>query len=165
VVRLPQDNFLVTAPSSKMPDLWERLTDHAVPAGAECWNWAQVQAGLPWISAATQDQFLPQMIGLDAIGGVSFDKGCYPGQEIVARSRYLGEIKRKVRLGSTLGSVRAGDELFSQGQQCGTVVNAASMPGGGSDFLAVISAPAHGEAALQTASGETVALAGASTLD
>ena len=165
VVRLPGDSFLVVAPSGKMPDLWERLINHAVPAGAECWNWAQIQTGLPWITAATQDQFLPQMIGLDAIGGVSFDKGCYTGQEIVARSRYLGEIKRKLRLGSTPGLVRAGDQLFSREQHCGTVMNAASMPGGGSEFLAVMSAPAYGEASVETASSETVALAGATTLD
>jgi folate-binding protein YgfZ len=165
VIRLPHDNFLVVAPSSEMPDLWDRLTKKAVPAGAECWNWAQIQAGLPWITAATQEQFLPQMIGLDAIGGVSFDKGCYTGQEIVARSRYLGEIKRKVRIGSTLGRVRAGDALFSQAQPCGTVVNSASVPGGGSDFLAVMSAPADAEASVQTASGETVSFAGASPLD
>jgi folate-binding protein YgfZ len=104
VIRLPRDNFLVGGPFGQDAGSMGKLINHAVPAGAECWNWAQIQSGLPWITAATQDQFLPQMIGLDAIGGVSFDKGCYTGQEIVARGRYLGEIKRKCASAARLGS-------------------------------------------------------------
>ena len=129
------------------------------------WENADVAAGLPQVYAATSEQFVAQMLNLDLLGAIAFDKGCYTGQEIVARSRYLGEIKRKLRLGSTPGLVRAGDQLFSREQHCGTVMNAASMPGGGSEFLAVMSAPAYGEASVETASGETVALAGATTLD
>ena len=139
-----------------MATLWENLTRHAVPAGAQCWNWLQIQAGIPWITAATQDQFLPQMIGLDTIGGVSFDKGCYTGQEIVARSRYLGEVKRKLRLGHTRGGVRAGDELLSGGRKCGSVLNAASVPGNGTDLLAVIAEQGDVQSKVHIASGEEV---------
>lgn len=159
LVRLPGDHFLVLAPSNEMAAHWEVLTRQALPVGAECWNWLQIQAGVPWITAATADQFLPQMIGLDAIGGVSFEKGCYTGQEIVARTRYLGEVKRGLRLGRTRGPVHAGDELFSAGQPCGTVLNAAAVPESGSDLLAVVSGQVDAQTKVHTASGETVDLA------
>ena len=158
VIRLPADGFLVLSATNAMPSLWEKLAKHALPVGAECWNWLQIRAGVPWVTATTQDQFLPQMIGLDAIGGVSFDKGCYPGQEIVARSRYLGEVKRKLHFGHTRGSVRAGDALLSDGQQRGTVLNAATVPGDGSYFLAVATAQADTPAMVQTSSGDAVVL-------
>lgn len=159
VVRLPGDQFLVVAKSNEMAALWEMLTKHALPVGAECWNWLQIQAGVPWITAMTQDQFLPQMVGLDAIGGVSFDKGCFTGQEIVARTRYLGEVKRRLRLGRTRGGVRAGDALLSSGgQQCGTVLNAASVPGEGLALLAVVSEQSDIQAKVHIASGEAVVL-------
>jgi folate-binding protein YgfZ len=157
VVRLPGDNFLVLAASTAMAALWEALAKRAVPAGTECWNWVQIQAGVPWITAPTQDLFLPQMIGLDAIGGVSFDKGCYTGQEIVARTHYLGEVKRRLRLGRTRGRVRAGDTLLRAGQQCGTVLNAAAIPGNGWVLLAVVSEQAAART-VQIAGGETVEL-------
>ena len=87
------------------------------------------------------------MVNLDAIGGVSFQKGCYPGQEIVARTQYLGKIKRRMYLASVQQamarevSIEAGDELFSTvlgEQSSGMVVNAAVSPNGGTDLLAVV---------------------------
>jgi folate-binding protein YgfZ len=158
VLRLPGEHFLLVAASTEMAAFWDALAKQAVPAGADCWNWLQIQAGVPWITAATQDQFLPQMIGLDAIGGVSFDKGCYTGQEIVARTHYLGEVKRKLRLGRTAGSVHAGDALLVAGQQCGTVLNAAAIPGDGWMLLAVVSEQADTQSTVQIASGEPVDL-------
>jgi folate-binding protein YgfZ len=157
VVRLPGDNFLVLAASTEMAALWQRLAGNAVPAGTQCWDWVQIRAGVPWVTSATQDQFLPQMIGLDSIGGVSFDKGCYTGQEIVARTHYLGEVKRKLRLGHVSGGVRAGDKLFAAGQQCGTVLNAASVPGDGCALLAVVSEQSAAQA-VRIADGERVDL-------
>ena len=157
VVRLPGDNFLAVAASTEIAALWNTLAKRAVPAGAECWNWAQIRAGVPWITAATQDQFLPQMIGLDAIGGVSFDKGCYTGQEIVARTHYLGEVKRKLHSGHTRDAVRAGDALLTSGKPVGTVLNAASIPGDGWALLAVVSEQAAART-VQIASGEPVDL-------
>jgi folate-binding protein YgfZ len=148
----------VLAASAEMPALWRALATRAVPAGAQCWNWVQIQAGMPWITTATQDQFLPQMIGLDTIGGVSFDKGCYTGQEIVARTHYLGEVKRKLRLGRTPGSARAGDALLSGDEQCGTVLNVATVPGDESVLLAVVSARADDRSMVRIASGEAVVL-------
>jgi len=61
----------------------------------EAWRFSEIQSGLPWVWAATQEAFVPQMINLELVQGVSFTKGCYPGQEIVARSQYLGKLKRR----------------------------------------------------------------------
>jgi hypothetical protein len=156
-VRLPGENFLLIGASDEMPALWTALAQDAVAAGADCWDWVQIQAGLPWITAATQDQFLPQMIGLDVIGGVSFDKGCYTGQEIVARTHYRGEVKRKLHPGRTAGIVRPGDALLAAGQHCGTVLNAVAVPGQGTVLLAVVSEQSTMET-VRTASGEPVDL-------
>ncbi len=143
IIRLAQDRFeLVTLPE-RAPALWEHLSKEATPVGAPCWNWLEIKAGIPVITPATQEQFIPQMANLEAIGGVSFQKGCYPGQEIVARTQYLGKVKRRMYLANiqSLNPVAAGDELFSTdmtGQSSGMVVNAAPSPDGGFDVLAVI---------------------------
>jgi len=65
-------------------------------AGEEAWTLQEIRAGRPLISAATQDRFVPQMVNLETLGGVDFDKGCYPGQEIVARAQHLGQVKRRM---------------------------------------------------------------------
>jgi folate-binding protein YgfZ len=100
------------------------------PAGD--WALAEIRAGRALIAQATQDQFVPQMVNLELSGGVDFKKGCYPGQEIVARSQYRGTVKRRmVRLKGA--ALTPGQELFSDGQSSGTVVNAA-----GDESLAVL---------------------------
>ena len=138
LLRLPGGAFLAIAPQADIAGLWEVLARQATPAGMDCWNWLQIRAGIPWITAATREQFVPQMVALDAIGGVDFQKGCYPGQEIVARTRYLGEVKRVLCFGHSDAMGAAGDLLMSEeGQSRGMVVNAAPAPGGGCDLLAV----------------------------
>ncbi len=138
-----QNQFEFVTAIENTPALWEQLNKQAKPVGAACWDWLQIQAGIPVILPATQEQFLPQMVNLDALGGVSFKKGCYPGQEIVARTQYLGKLKRRMFLAnvSTIEIVAAGDDLFSteMGEQsCGKIVNATLSPDGGYDVLAVI---------------------------
>ena len=86
---------------------------------------------------------MPQMANLELLGGVGFKKGCYPGQEIVARMQYLGKLKRRMYLAHIEGDAapQAGDELFSAemaGQASGMVVNASAAPDGGYDLLAVV---------------------------
>ncbi|PXX14668.1 hypothetical protein C8R27_11422 [Nitrosomonas ureae] len=125
------------------PAVWERLKQNASPVGAACWDWLDIQSGIPVILPETQEAFLPQMINLDAIGGVSFKKGCYPGQEIVARTQYLGKLKRRMFLVhlTTTETIKAGDALYSADmvdQSCGNIVNIAPSPCGGYDALAVI---------------------------
>jgi tRNA-modifying protein YgfZ len=82
-------------------------------ADEEDWIVQEIRAGRPYISAATQDQFVPQMVNLETLGGIDFQKGCYPGQEIVARAQYRGEVKRRmVRLQAPPGSeLRPGDSF------------------------------------------------------
>jgi folate-binding protein YgfZ len=89
----------------------------------------------------TQDQFLPQALNWDALGGVSFRKGCYSGQEIVARTQHLGRLKERTLLAHVDSDpLPAGTRLFSSAfgeQPCGTLLNIARAPGGGSELLAV----------------------------
>ena len=89
----------------------------------EQWTLQEIRAGRPWISAATQDQFVPQMVNLEILGGVDFQKGCYPGQEIVARAQYRGEVKRRMtRLELPQGmQLKPGEEF-----QGGVVVDSAA---------------------------------------
>jgi folate-binding protein YgfZ len=110
--------------------------------GNAAWALAAVHAGVPQVSQPTQDQFVPQMINFELIGGVNFRKGCYPGQEIVARSQYLGKLKRRMAL-ATLpnAAARAGDEVFTSAdpdQPSGMIVNAAPNGSGGADVLVEI---------------------------
>ncbi|MGQ0579894.1 MAG: CAF17-like 4Fe-4S cluster assembly/insertion protein YgfZ [Betaproteobacteria bacterium] len=139
LLRLPGTAFLAIAPQPEVAGLWDVLVRQATVAGMDCWNWLQVRAGIPWITAATREQFVPQMVALEAIGGVDFQKGCYPGQEIVSRTHYLGAVKRALRFGHGKGAAAAGDTLLSTaGQSRGIVVNAAPAPEGGTDLLAVV---------------------------
>jgi tRNA-modifying protein YgfZ len=69
---------------------------HDCTTSEDAWTLQEIRAGRPWISAATQDQFVPQMVNLETIGGIDFQKGCYPGQEIVARAQYRGQVKRRM---------------------------------------------------------------------
>ncbi len=140
VIRLGTDKFVLALDPAQAAAVWQALRRNAVPVGTPVWDWLRLNAGIPMIVAATQEQFVPQMVNLEVIGGVSFQKGCYPGQEIVARSQYLGKLKRRMFLAHTDAEARPGDSLFSadiEGQATGMVVNAAPAPGGGHDLLAV----------------------------
>ena len=107
----------------------------AVPAalGRDAWDALEVLSGVPHIEAVNVEQFVPQMVNFDVVGGVNFKKGCYPGQEVVARSHYLGALKRRMFLFEAPEAVAAGDEVFhaaDPGQPCGRVVNAAAAGAG-----------------------------------
>jgi tRNA-modifying protein YgfZ len=140
--------------------LWRTSAETAVAAlpalsealalgGNQAWALASIHAGVPQVSAPTQEQFVPQMVNLELLGGVNFKKGCYPGQEIVARSQYLGKLKRRTALASIdNAAARAGDEVFSLSdpeQPCGMVVNAAPNGTGGADALVEMKLAALGE--------------------
>ena len=133
------------------------LSGELALGGNQAWNLAAIHAGVPQVTAATQEQFVPQMVNLELLGGVNFKKGCYPGQEIVARSQYLGKLKRRTAL-ATVGNAtaRAGDEVFSMedpGQPCGMVVNAAANGLGGADLLVEMKLGALGEDVRHGAAG------------
>lgn len=137
------NRFEFFVPLDQGADLWAQFSQLAKPAGISCWDWLEIQDGVPTILPITQEQFIPQMVNLEAIGGVSFKKGCYPGQEIVARTQHLGKIKRRMYLAHIPSDkpVMPGDELFGEAltdQSCGKIVNTAPAPDGGFDVIAVI---------------------------
>jgi folate-binding protein YgfZ len=112
--------------------LWAAPTDVTPPAlpalEPAAWRWGEVASGVVNIEAATVDQFVPQMLNYELLGGVDFKKGCYPGQEIVARSQYRGTIKRRTFLFSSDTAASAGQEVFHSAdpnQPAGLVANAA----------------------------------------
>ena len=143
LIRLPGDRCEIIVPRDQAPAVQETLSGSAKTADPDYWDWLDIRAGIPSILPATQEEFVPQMVNLDAIGGLSLTKGCYPGQEIVARMHYRGTLKQRMYLASTAPAEKPkpGDKLYSVefGEQaCGTVVNAAHSPESGNDVLAVI---------------------------
>jgi tRNA-modifying protein YgfZ len=115
--------------------LWAAAADATPPWAAtsspDVWNWLEVQSGVPRIVASTVEAFVPQMVNLELVGGVNFQKGCYPGQEIVARSQYRGTLKRRMVLAEGASAGVAGAEVFAAadpGQPAGQVVLSASLP-------------------------------------
>ncbi|MDD5241780.1 MAG: folate-binding protein YgfZ [Sulfuricella sp.] len=140
VIRLGPTRFEVLAPPQQGPALWAELNKSATPVGSACWEWLEIHAAIPIILPQTQEQFTPQMANFEVLSGVSFNKGCYTGQEIVARTQYLGKVKRRLYLAhvDADNAPQPGDEVFGAAETSGTVVNAQPAPGGGFDLLAVI---------------------------
>lgn len=143
VIRLNANRLLVVTSPEQAPHLWKPLVCGARAAGAPVWDWLAIRAGIPAILPATQELFVPQMANLELFGAVNFKKGCYPGQEIVARMQYLGRLKQRMYLAHIAGDAapQPGDHLYSadlEGQHSGTLVNAAPAPDGGWDVLAVV---------------------------
>jgi tRNA-modifying protein YgfZ len=143
VIRLPIERYEILVAPGQEPAVLDQLKESAEPAGAESWDLLDIRAGIPTITAATQEQLVPQMVNLDLIGGLSFSKGCYPGQEIVARMHFLGKLKQRTYLAhlETGETPQPGDKLYSAdlgAQSSGMIVNAAPSPEGGFDVLAAI---------------------------
>ncbi|MHB1091564.1 CAF17-like 4Fe-4S cluster assembly/insertion protein YgfZ [Thiobacillus sp.] len=162
VIHVGAEKFVVSIPPDRAATIWQTLCQSATPVGAPVWDWLRLNAGIPMIVAATQDQFIPQMVNFEVIGGVSFQKGCYPGQEIVARSQYLGKLKRRMFLAHVEAEAAPGDSLYSadiEGQATGTVVNAAPSPAGGFDVLAVVQVKSADTQTLHLKSGDGAILA------
>ena len=126
----------------------------AAPADDSPWAAGMIRAGESWITAATQDQFVPQMVNLDALGGINFKKGCYPGQEVVARAHYRGAVKRRMYralVGGLGAPPAAGQALYSGGanaQECGQVANAVMHADGTCELLAVVSMQSRAETSI-----------------
>ena len=143
---------------------WPGLAATLSAGGTDAWRLAAIHAGVPEITAKTQDQFVPQMINFELLGAVNFKKGCYPGQEIVARSQYLGKLKRRAVLASIdSAEAQAGDEVFSLAdpdQPCGMIVNAAPNGAGGVDALVELKLAAleQGDVRLGSAQGAPLRL-------
>lgn len=164
VVGLAERCFQLVLQAAGAPALWRQLSTRARPVGIAAWQWLDIAAGIPRITAPTQEQFVPQMVNFELVGGVSFKKGCYPGQEIVARTEYLGKIKKRmVRARLAEGAATAGDPVYAPetGEQaCGSIVITAPSPSGGTELLMVLpsSAAKSGEVHLGTPNGPQLSL-------
>ena len=124
--------------------LWNAINAQAEAVNSSSWDYLNIHAGLPFIDSHSSEEFVPQMVNMDLINGVSFTKGCYTGQEIVARMHYLGKLKKrcyKVFVDSE-DKPATGDKLFAEnaraGQNTGMIIQAEKNPQAGYDALAVI---------------------------
>jgi hypothetical protein len=165
LIALPGERFQLIAEVESAKRLWDELAAVLTPTGAPCWEWLEIRNGIPLITPATEAQFVPQMANMDLIGAVNFQKGCYPGQEIVARTQYLGQLKRRMVLAHVAADAmpQPGDELFSNapdGQASGMVVNAQAAPDEGYDLLAVVQTASIPPASLRlkSADGPTLSI-------
>lgn len=145
VIRMPgaTPRFEIVSTPDSMQTLWEKLVEHAAPANIDYWRLLEIQAGTPTIYQENIEAFVPQMTNLQLIDGVSFTKGCYTGQEVVARMKYLGKLKRRMYRAHVENETcpKPGDALFSptsaSNQGAGKVVDAAPAPNGGFELLVV----------------------------
>lgn len=166
IIRVPgiQPRFEIYGDGAAIISLWTALAPHTTQTGEEPWRLLTILAGVPTVYSATTDAFVPQMTNLDLLNGINFRKGCYTGQEIVARTHYLGKLKRRMYL-SRVNSPTApspGDELFvtqedAEKQSVGRIVDACRHPEGGFAVLAVV--------IIEQAENHSIKLANGNTLD
>lgn len=146
--------------------IWGKLATEAKPVGSGSWDLLDIKDAIPEVVPETKEAFVPQMINLEGINALSFKKGCYPGQEIVARMHYLGKLKRHMFLAHVDEDTKPapGDSLFAEGsesaQGAGKIVRAESNPNGGTDLLAVIelASKEKGSLHLESAQGPVLIL-------
>jgi folate-binding protein YgfZ len=147
ILRIPGPHarvVLTAQDSDTMTRLWTGLRETATPVGRGAWELLDILAGIPEVYPETAEAFVPQMLNLQALGAISFTKGCYTGQEIVARTQYLGTLKRRMYRAQVEADTppRPGQHLYvagPQGQQSvGEVVASQAAPDGGCELLAVL---------------------------
>ena len=159
-VALSAQRLLLAGPTAAISLLQARLAPLCQPGTLQDWTAAAVREGIAEITLATQDEWIPQMLNWDLIGGVSFKKGCYTGQEIVARTHYLGKVKRRLLRFRVAGHPEIGQELLHAGSPAGKVVLVGTASAQGSELLAVIQleAWAQGPLALGSPAGPLLEL-------
>ena len=125
------------------------------------WQWLSVRSGIAMITQPIFEAFVPQMLNYESVGGVNFKKGCYPGQEIVARSQFRGTLKRRAFIVHADAELMAGQEVFNSAdaeQPCGLVAAAAPAPDGGFDAIVSIQTAAATDGSLTAVSASGPAL-------
>lgn len=145
--------------------LWVAPAADPAPAGPALdealWRWSEVKSGVATLTTPVVEAFVPQMLNYESVGGVNFKKGCYPGQEVVARSQFRGTLKRRAYIAHAAAEVAVGAEVFNTAdleQPCGTVVQVAAAQGGGFAALVSLQISAAQEGALQVGTEGGVAL-------
>ena len=156
VARVPghAPRFQITGAPARIESFASARAAGGVPqVEAGAWRLADILAGVPRVGARTSDTFLPQMLNLDRLRAVSFEKGCYVGQEIVARAQHLGRVKRRACVGRTTAAAAEGDPIVDAANagapRVGTVVCAEPHPDGGSAALLVLNVDAAHSPALR----------------
>lgn len=147
IVRLagPRPRWQIHGEPEAVSAVWDRLAGHTVEVDSGQWRLLDIEAGIPAVHEATAGHFVAQMLNLDRLGAIDFRKGCYPGQEVIARTHYLGRIKRRMQLLHLSAGTTApapGAAVEQDGRKVGEVVEGARLPADGSLVLAVI----HNEA-------------------
>lgn len=140
ILKLPAINndtrFEIFTDAKNAPVIWDALKANCQVIEKPYWNWLEIQVGIPDVSLATQEQFVPQMLNLDILNGINFKKGCYTGQEIVARTHYLGSVKRRTYLAEININTQAGDKVNDSTQnEVGQIVRSAVNHSGNYDVL------------------------------
>jgi folate-binding protein YgfZ len=146
--------------------LWVADVETALPAAwgpleAARWAWLEVMSGVAPVTQPIVEAFVPQMLNHESVGGVNFKKGCYPGQEVVARSQFRGTLKRRAYLVASAGPLAVGQEVFHSSdaaQPCGTVAAAAANPDGGWNAIVSMQTSAAAEGTLHAGSDAGPAL-------
>jgi len=140
--RGPQHRYSLHGSAERLAALWPKLAAHARPVGTQAWQLTDILAGFPALHPETSEQHVAQMMNLDQLDGISFTKGCYPGQEIVARLHYLGNLKRRMFIARSPadGIARGAAVVLAGGeaQNVGDVLDVALHPDGGSALLLVL---------------------------
>jgi len=143
-VRGQQPRYIVAGAFEAISAAWDKLKVDSMLCGNHAWSYLDIHAGVPQIYEANVEEFVPQMLNLHSIDGISFQKGCYPGQEVVARMHFLGKLKRRMYLAHAKSeqAPRAGDLIFASGEESeqgiGRIVQSEAAPDGGFDLLAVL---------------------------
>ncbi len=145
--------------------LWVAPVSEPPPQGAplslQLWDWGEVRSGVATLTLRVVDAFVPQMLNYESVGGVDFKKGCYPGQEVVARSQFRGTLKRRAWLAHSATQLIAGDEIYAPddgNQPCGIVAQAAVAPTGGFDAIVSMTISAFEAGVTHTVNGAPLAL-------
>jgi folate-binding protein YgfZ len=145
--------------------LWVGASGTPLPTGAAldttAWLWSEVRSGVASLSAPVVEAFVPQMLNYESVGGVNFKKGCYPGQEVVARSQFRGTLKRRAFIAHADAELSAGQEVFQAAdpeQPAGLVAQAAPAPGGGWDAIVSLQLTAAEAGDLHAAAADGPAL-------
>ena len=154
VVRLP-------AAEGASRALWVAPAGESAPPGAvlpgPLWDWLSVRSGVATLSQPVVEAFVPQMLNYESVGGVNFKKGCYPGQEVVARSQFRGTLKRRAYVVHADGAISTGQDVFHEsdaGQPCGTVVEVAPHPDEGFDAIVSLQVSAASQGRLNVGGAE-----------
>lgn len=140
----PTPRFLILGPTNPVKDLWLGIVPPAVPVGPDYWSLLEIRSGTPSVHPETVEAFVPQMVNLQLVDGVSFTKGCYTGQEVIARTQFLGRLKRRMYRAEVESPhlPRPGDELYchesASGQGPGRIVDAQPSGKGRYELLAVV---------------------------